>query len=47
MKMRSLVADDLRKLEVLAEEHHITKDQIITTFQTKDGVFVLTYFEED
>ena len=47
MKMRSIAADSMRKLEVLVEEKHITKDQIVTTFQTNDGVFVLTYFEED
>lgn len=47
MRMRTLSADNKRKLEELVTREGIKKEQVISVFQEKDETYTIIYFEED
>ena len=46
MRMHSLSADDKGKLEEKINKRGISKEQIITVFQEKDGSYTVIYYAE-
>ena len=47
MLMYTRAFNKIRDLNAFVNESGITKDQIVATFQDKDGEFILVYYEED
>ena len=47
MKMHTLAANDMRELETKANERGIQKEDIVQVFQSKEGLFIMTYYSKD
>lgn len=47
MEMRSIAGNSMREVLQKANSEGIAKDDIINIMQSKDGIFLLTYFAEE
>lgn len=46
MKMLTHSGNTMREITEFINQNGITKEQIFSIMQTKDGIFLLNYFEE-
>lgn len=46
MRMCTIAANDLREIQVKANEMGITQEQIVNIFQNSDGTYMLVYYSE-
>ncbi len=47
MRMLTKAANDMRAINDFVNEMNIPQEHIVNIFQSKDGVFMLVYFEEE
>lgn len=47
MKMFTQAANDMREINDFVNEKGISNDQIVEILQSKDGTYMLVYFDED